>query len=150
MLQIPLQEVRIPATAATGRRAILQVQVRNRLGRWEPIDFLVDTGSSVTTIPMQLAAKHALMIPERSVEMPVRTIAGRIMQRRRTGLVVARLQGLHPQQFTWPCHFIEAPPGPANPALGLAGVLDDLRLTFDGDYQQTAPYGTLLIEPKRR
>jgi hypothetical protein len=126
---------------------VLRIQVRNRVGRWESIDFLVDTGSSVTTIPVLLASKHALLIPGRSVEIPVRTIAGRIMQRRRVGTVVARIPGLQPYQFTWPCHFIEAPQSPANAALGLAGVLDDLRLSFDGTYRDEAPYGTLTLEP---
>ena len=48
--------------------------------------------------------------------------------------------------FHWSCHFVEPPHAPYMALLGLDGVLNDLRLTFDGTYSLENPYGVLILE----
>ena len=62
---------------------------------------------------------------------------------------MARLPALDPTVYYFPCHFVGDPtPVPAAPRnlLGLAGVVDKLRITFDGTPQPGAKQGTFALE----
>jgi hypothetical protein len=48
--------------------------------------------------------------------------------------------------FYWDCHFVEPPHAPYMPLLGLEGVINDLRMIFDGTYSIECPYGQLVLE----
>jgi hypothetical protein len=52
-----------------------------------------------------------------------------------------------------PCYFVGDPDAPLDPnapapisLLGLSGVIDKLRLTFDGTSSLPAPHGNLIVE----
>jgi hypothetical protein len=57
-----------------------------------------------------------------------------------------RVPGLEGREFIWPCHFVEPQGRPPAAALGLAGVIQDLRIIFDGTYALEARYGWLVLE----
>jgi hypothetical protein len=59
------------------------------------------------------------------------------------------MPGLHGWTFDWPCHFVAHQGPPPKAVLGLAGVLDDLRIILDGTYALEAPYGWLILERRR-
>jgi len=147
MVRVPLKGVRIPGISRAGAKALLAVLVLSRLRTWEPLEFVMDTGSAVTTVPMSMALEKRLEVPSRSLEVEVSTASGLVKQRRRPGQLTVRIAGLEPREFNWPCHFVEHEGPPPKPALGLAGVLEDLRLIVDGAYREDAPHGTLTLEP---
>ena len=67
----------------------------------------------------------------------------------RAGLLRARIVGLDPTEYTFPCYFLGDPnvssPDPRF-LLGLTGVINQVRLTFDGTYTLAAPDGRLIVE----
>jgi hypothetical protein len=149
MLRVPLQAVRIPATGETAVKPFLRLLVHTGQGDFTPLRFLVDSGSSLTTIAVSRANTLGLIVPEKVVTLNVQTAVGRIQQRRRPGRITARVPGLPGRQFFWPCHFVEDAGGsPPISALSLTGVIDDLRITFDGSYSLEARYGWMLLEPR--
>jgi hypothetical protein len=50
--------------------------------------------------------------------------------------------------YLFPCYFLGDPDTSiaAQNLLGLSGVIDQIRLTFDGTNSVTAPYGVLVVE----
>jgi hypothetical protein len=148
MLVIPLEDVRDPVLGLMGYRARTTLSVRTRTGRFDQIIFHIDPGASITTIAVSQAATLGLVVPERSVELVVNTAVGRVRQRRRPGFIYVRIPGFPGRTFQWPCHFVEHTGPPPKTALGLAGVLNDLHLIYDGNYRSAAPHGTLTLEPR--
>jgi hypothetical protein len=67
-------------------------------------------------------------------------------QRVRLGKIGVRVPELTSRMFHWNCHFVEPPHAPHMALLGLEGVLNDLRLIFDGTYSLENPYGVLILE----
>jgi hypothetical protein len=65
-------------------------------------------------------------------------------------LLRARVVGMDPTDFVFPCYFLGDPSVPPPPQarnlLGLTGVINQIRLTFDGTYSLVAPYGLLIVE----
>jgi len=53
-------------------------------------------------------------------------------------------------EYIFPCYFLgdpdRTPPLTARNLLGLSGVIDQIRLTFDGKSSPGAPYGVLVVE----
>jgi hypothetical protein len=143
---VPLISARVQATGEITVKAVLPLLVRTARGRFKPLDFLVDTGSSVTTIAVTKAERAGIVVPNKSLELDVQTGAGPLIQRRHPGHITVQVPGLEGWQFVWPCHFVEYEARPPIAALGLAGVLNDFRLTFDGSYALDAPYGWLILE----
>lgn len=149
VIRIPLQGSRIRATGETAVKAVLPISVKTQQGPFEPFEFLIDTGSSVSTIPLTVARRLHVLIPRRTITIEVQTAAGMVRQRRHPGQLVARVPGFEGKPFVWPCHFVDHPSAPPVCALGLAGVLNDLKITFDGTYALEAPYGWLVLERQR-
>ena len=85
-----------------------------------------------------------LPIPKR----PVRGLALHGQEVRR-GLLRTRISGLGATEYVFPCYFLGDPnapvPDPKN-LLGLTGVIDKIRLTFDGTPSGAAQYGLLIVE----
>src|SRR5688572_25203270 len=129
-VRLPLQRVPVPAMGDIGMKAIVEVEIRLPHGRFKTLQFLVDSGSSITTIPVPRAQGLGLMLPSRTHSVEIQSASGFIVQRRRPGRIKARIPGLGGTVFDWPCHFVEYDgTSPPISALGLAGVLNDLRLT---------------------
>jgi hypothetical protein len=146
-IRIPLQRVSVPAMGEIGMKAILEAEIRLPSGRFKMLQFLVDTGSTITTIPIARAQGLGLVVPTRTYRMAIQSASGVIVQQRRPGRISLRIPGLGETVFDWPYHFVEYEIAtPPISALGLAGLLNDLRLTFDGSYSLEARYGFLQIE----
>ncbi len=67
-------------------------------------------------------------------------------------MIRAQIPGLGNTEFVFPCYFIGDPLAPiptSNKApnlLGLSGVVDKVRITFDGEAKPAAPYGIVILE----
>ena len=146
-VRLPLQRVPVPTMGDIGMKTILKAELRLPNGRFKALQFLVDSGSSITTIPVPRAQGLGLALPSRVDSVEIQSAGGIILQRRRPGRIKLRIPGFNGIIFDWPCHFVEhESSSPPISALGLAGILNDLRLTFDGTYSLDARYGFLQIE----
>jgi hypothetical protein len=144
-VRIPLEAYRPPHVHFTLVRAVFTLFVRAANGDLWPMRFVLDTASAVTLIPVANAREAGLSIPYRPVEFTIQTASGESRQRRRPGRIQGEVPGLEGLVFDWPCHFVEQQDLVLN-VLGLAGVLDDLRITLDGRYSLEAPHGWLILE----
>jgi hypothetical protein len=68
----------------------------------------------------------------------------------RSGFLRARVVGMDPTEFVFPCYFLVdpnlAPHTQARNLLGLTGVVSQIRLTFDGRSSVHSPCGVLVVE----
>jgi hypothetical protein len=143
-LSIPLLDRTLHTTGDTVLHAELILEVKNHRGTWVPFDFVVDPGTEMTTMPASRARKRDLPIPKQ----PVPGLALHDQEVRR-GLLRARIPGLDATEYIFPCFFLGDPSAPiadAKNLLGLTGVIDQVRLTFDGTPTPTALYGVLIVE----
>ncbi len=95
-------------------------------------------------MPACEARRWDLPIPMR----PVRGLSLRGQEVRR-GVLRARIPGLDATEYVFPCYFLGDPYVPlADPKnlLGLTGVIDHVRLIFDGTKSLSAPNGILVVE----
>jgi hypothetical protein len=85
-----------------------------------------------------------LPIPRRS--MPRLVLYG---QEVRSGLLRARVVGMGPTEFIFPCYFLGdpdvPPPAQARNLLGLTGVINQICLAFDGRSSVRSPRGVLVV-----
>ena len=154
---VDADRVRIPLSVRsikTGAR-VIQARVTLLLQSSEPslvpVDFIVDPGCGITSMPRLVAEEHGIPIPARTTitKISVRSSTGSSVQRVRLGKIGVRVPGLSGRIFYWNCHFVEPPHAPYMSLLGLDGVLNDLRLIFDGTYSIENPYGQLVLELTR-
>jgi hypothetical protein len=144
-LEVPLIERKLRSTGDTLLRAELSLEIKSNQGLWESMTFLVDPGTEMTTMEAAEARKHDLPIPRKPV-------SGLIFkgQEVRAGLLRARVVGLDPIEYAFPCYFLGDPnrpqPAPARNLLGLTGVVNQIRLTFDGRPYPGARWGILVVE----
>jgi len=125
-------------------QAKLELEVKNNQGTWDALDFIVDPGTEMTTMQASRARKLDLPIPKR----PVRGLVLNGQEVRR-GLLRARIPGLDPTEYIFPCYFLGDPNVPIRDPknlLGLTGVIDKIRLIFDGTPSGAAQYGLLIVE----
>ena len=114
--------------------------VRSRYGDYAAIQFIVDTASDFTAIPIPQAQREGIAFPQSPAQ---RGTAGGLL-----GAVEKYLGALHVriagEEFDWPCDFLVLPPaGPESPAarqartapvLGRAGFLGAYAIGINGDY----------------
>ena len=58
---------------------------------------------------------------------------------------------MDPTEYVFPCYFVGDPNVPVTDPkylLGLTGVIDQIRLTFDGPSPPLAPHGILIVEKR--
>jgi hypothetical protein len=146
-LERPLVGRTLRTTGDVVLRAPLVLGLKTNGGTWYDATFLVDTGTKMTTVPAFDARAWDLPVPMRPV--PGLTLSG---QEVRAGLLRARVVGMDPTEYVFPCYFLGdpnlPPPAPAKNLLGLSGVISQLRLSFDGTSSLRAPWGVLVIEKK--
>jgi hypothetical protein len=143
-LQIPLHSRKLISTGDVVLHAELDLEVKTNRGTWETFPFTVDPGTEMTTMPAEEATSSDLPIPRR----PVRGLTFRGQEVRR-GLLRARIVGLDATEYVFPCYFLGDPDVPmADPKnlLGLTGVINQIRLTFDGTSSLAAQNGVLIVE----
>lgn len=113
-----------------------------------PVDFIVDPGCGVTSVLRILAEQLGILIPGRDTirKVEVRSSTGPGVQRVRPGKIGVRVPGLVRRILYGNCHFVEPPHVPYAALLGLADVLDDLRIIFDGTCSIDHPHGQVVFE----
>jgi hypothetical protein len=151
-LERPLVARMLPLTGDIALRAELTLRIQTTARTWEPVDFLVDSGTEMTTLPAARAKQ--LRIPFPQTPVPRLGITGRSAEVR-AGLIRARVEGMDPVEYVFPCYFIGDPDAPFDPQhppkfprslLGLTGVVDRIRILFDGTPTPAAPHGVVVVE----
>ncbi len=144
-LEVPLQHRMLQATGDTVLWADLFLSLKTNRGIWKQIRFRVDSGTEMTTMPAYDAKSLDLPIPKKPV--PRLVLYG---QEVRSGLLRARVVGMDPTEFVFPCYFLGAPdllpPAQARNLLGLTGVINQICLAFDGRSSVRSPRGVLVVE----
>lgn len=151
-LERPLLAKTIALTGDIALRAELTLGIKTNSQSWEPVIFLVDPGTEMTTLPAACAKQLGIPFPQKPV--PRLGVSGRSAQVR-AGLIRARVDGMHATEHIFPCYFIGDPNAPFDPnqppkfprnLLGLSGVVDKIRILFDGTPPVTAPHGHIVVE----
>jgi hypothetical protein len=151
-LEVPLKYRTLYANGDILLRAELRLLLNDNTGGWKAETFLVDSGTEMTTMPAALARQLALSVPQNAVRGAGHAQTGLEI---RSGILRAQVVGLDGTEYTFPCLFLGDPqvPVPTGPPaaiprklLGLPGVIDKLRLLFDGTPAPGAPYGHLVVE----
>jgi len=150
-LEVPLLGKTLRATGDILLRAELDLLIKTNAQTWEQVVFLVDSGSEMTTMPA--AQAHLLDIP-----LPVNPVPGLTHGQTglevRAGVIRAQVPGMDGTEYVFPCYFLGDPKkrgaqggtAPRN-LLGLTGVVDKVRLSFDGkSVSPAAPHGSLVVE----
>jgi hypothetical protein len=144
-LELPLIERKLQSTGDLLLRAELALEIKSNQGEWKSLTFLVDPGTEMTTMRASEARDRDLPIPRKPV--PGLTFKGEEV---RAGLLRARVTGMDPTEYVIPCYFVGdmnvAPPAQAKNLLGLTGVINQLRLSFDGRPYPGAQGGILVVE----
>jgi hypothetical protein len=145
--RIPL-EGRAIETGARVIQAKLKLLIQTSKPGFALVDFIVDPGCGITSLPRIVAEQRGIPVPSdvNIKTINIRTAAGSSKQRVRLGKIGVRVPALASRTFFWGCHFVEPPHSPHMALLGLKGVLNDLRLIFDGTYAIENPYGVLILE----
>lgn len=155
-LEVPLRGKVLPATGDLLLRAEIDLWLKNASGNWLLQTFRVDSGSDISSMPAYRAKALGLPMPQRGIITPLATPSGKQPTLVRSGLLRLRVEGLSQYEHVIPCHFRgdpDAPPPPGVTAnfprnlLGLAGVVDKLRFTYDGSLTSPiTPFGRLIVE----
>ena len=146
-LEVPLGYRTLRATGDTVLWADLILSLRAPIaGLGREVPFRVDSGTEMTTMPAYDAKSLDLPIPKKPV--PRLVLYG---QEVRSGLLRARVVGMDPTEFVFPCYFIGdpdlLPPTQARNLLGLTGVINQICLTFDGRSSKCcSPHDMLAVE----
>jgi hypothetical protein len=143
-VEIRLLSRRLKTTGDEVLHADLDLELKTNRNTWRRVTFLFDSGTEMTTMAAVEARKLDLPIPRR----PVRGLTFR-GQETRAGLLRARVVGLDPTEYLFPCYFLGDPnvphPDPRS-LLGLTGVINQVRVSFDGSPTPGAPDGRLIVE----
>ena len=135
-------------------RAELDLLLKDNHGNWHARTFRVDSASDMTTMPAHDARLLGLPIPAQPTSLRHEQTGLEI----RSGYLRCQVVGLDQTEYAFPCFFLGDPGLPPNPnappatlpryLLGLSGVINQVRLLFDGDPGPGAPYGCLIVEKK--
>lgn len=151
-LQVPLIGKTILTTGDTLLRGELDLLIKTNAQTWEQVVFLVDSGSEMTSMP----AAHAKLL---DLPMPINPVPGLTHAQTgleiRAGVIRVQVLGMDGTEYLFPCYFLGDPNRPISPVqspvvprhlLGLTGVIDKIRMSFDGKSSGAAPYGNLVVE----
>ncbi len=154
-IQVPLLGRIVQATGDILVRAELRLLLKDRNGIWKPVKFLADSGAEMTTMPAVEARQINVPFPAAPVPGLVHNQTGMSI---RAGLIRVRVAGMDATEYIFPCYFLGDPNTPLalppqagnrpRTLLGVTGVIDKLRLCFDGDPGPLAPYGYMIVEKK--
>lgn len=150
-LVTPLLHRILWATGDSLLRAKLGLSLKTDKGIWVRENFLVDPGSELTTMPAREARQLGLPMPQRAAPGVRHHPTGLVI---RSGLLRVRIVGMDATEYVFPCLFLGDPDTPdpgrgvvaPGKLLGLSGVVDQLRLTFDGRPTPGALHGNLIVE----
>jgi hypothetical protein len=137
-LEIPLHHHVLWSTGDLVLRAYLDLLVKDSLGNWHRQTFRVDSASDMSTFPAYGAQQLGLALPQ----YPSPIVHEQTGLEVRSGYLPCRIAGMIPSDHIFPCFFLGDPNVPPDPntlparmpryLLGLSGVVDKVRCTFDG------------------
>ena len=149
-LEVPFQYRTLWATGDLLLRAELNLLLKDASRNWRSETFLVDSGSEMTTMPAYWAKQLGLPMPQQAAVGAVHTQTELSI---RPGYLRVLVVGMDATECVVPCFFLGDPAAPAGRAanaprklLGLSGVVDKLRISFDGAPTPSAPHGRLTLE----
>jgi hypothetical protein len=153
-LQQPLDHQILWSTGDLILRAELDLLLKDAHGNWHARTFRVDSASDMTTMPAHDARQLGLAIPGKAAPLKHEQTGLEV----RSGYLCCQVVGMDPSEYAFPCFFLGDPGLPPDPKappaalprylLGLSGVIDKVRITFDGDPGPGAPHGYLIVEKK--
>jgi hypothetical protein len=145
-LEVPLAFRKLRATGDLVVHAELVLVIKTDRGGWEPFPFLVDPGTEMTTMPAGEARHQNLPMPK----TPVSGLAFQGLEIR-AGLLRAQIPGMDATEYLFPCYFVGDPNTRqvrTRNLLGLTGVINQIRLIFDGTPSLVAQNGILVVEKR--
>ena len=145
-LTVPLKGQLFPGTSQVCLWADLPLFLRTTRNAFVARDFRVDTAAHISEVGDVWARQIFLPIHGPVVTWSVTTGSGTTQFTGQLGTICVRLPLWTGIEFERPCFFRHSRPANLPPQLGLAGVIDDIRLTVDGTASPTARYGSLTVE----
>ncbi len=153
-LAIPLRDKLLRATGDTLLRAELDLLVCDSSQKWFPLTFRVDSGTEMTSMVAAFAKARHLPYPKQAVAgVTMRMPSGQLTSEVRPGVLKVQVVGMDGTTYWFPCYFLGDPDAMLPPTvppdpnlLSLTGVIDKLRLYFDGTPATGAPHGNLIVE----
>ena len=151
-LEVPLLGKPVWATGDILLRAELDLLVKDNNGAWQAQIFRVDSGTETTSMPAALAWSLDLPMPRNA--LPGGLDVSGVNQEVRSGLLRVQVTGMDATEYVVPCYFIgdsDAPYDPNQPPtllrslLGLTGVVDKIRVLFDGTASSDFPHGRMVV-----
>jgi hypothetical protein len=150
-LDVPLLGRRLLATGDVVLRAEIQLSLRDRNNQFSIHTFLVDSGAEMSTMPACVA--HRLDIPIPASPSPNLRHSSSGLEVR-AGVIRAQVVGLGTGEYVFPCYFLgdlmtsvgQLPPDLARNFLGLTGVIDKIKITFDGTPTLGCPFGSVSVD----
>jgi hypothetical protein len=147
----PLRELRNTDTRITGYQPALWVSVLRPPLPPRREQFSLDSGAFVSVLSVARAEELQLPIPGPEAEIVLAyqsaDTAAPVRCRIRPGRLHIQIPEIRDEPFDWPCYFRPDLPRTVPPLLGLAGVLEDLRITLDGVRSRRGIFfGYLLLE----
>jgi hypothetical protein len=152
-LAVPLIGKTLRATGDVLLRAELDLFIKTDAQTWEQVVFLVDPGSEMTTMPAAGAKMLHIPIPANPVVGLHHAQTGLEI---RAGVIRVQVAGMDSTEYAFPCYFVGDPNHPVSAAhaatvprslLGITGVVDKVRISFDGKLVGVAaPHGHLIVE----
>jgi hypothetical protein len=153
-LQQPLDYLILWSTGDLILRGELNLLLKDNKGNWHARSFRVDSASDMTTMPAHDAYKLGLPIPPNPSPLKHEQTGLEI----RSGYLRCQVVGMEQTEYAFPCFFLGDPalsPDPNSPPatlprhlLGLSGVIDQVRISFDGEPVSGAPHGNIIVEKK--
>lgn len=153
-LVVPLHHHILWATGDLVLRARLVLRLKDGTGGWHRVRFRVDSASDLTTMSAFLATQMGLPIPKQASPAVKHEQTGLEI---RSGYLRAQIVGMDQTEYAFPCFFLGDPAKPPNlnapkamrprNLLGLSGVVNQVRITFEGTpLPPTAPHGVMIVE----
>jgi hypothetical protein len=143
-LEVPLTYRRLRTTGDVVVHAELALAIKTDRGNWETVTFLIDSGTEMTTMPAADAKNRGLPLPRR----PVSGLTFQGLEVR-SGFLRAQIPAMDATEYVFPCYFLGDPNSAAvrpRSLLGLTGVINQIRLVFDGTPTPVAQRGVLVVE----
>jgi hypothetical protein len=115
--------------------AEVTVSVRTRYGTFAPLRFVVDTGATLSAVPIPLARDDGIPFDRSpAAQGTARGLVGSVERFR--GAIHLRMFG---EEFHWPCDFLDVPAGPIRPyaVLGRTGLISAFKVCI------TEPFVTI-------
>ena len=153
-LQKPINERVLWSTGDLILWAELDLLLKDSFGNWQVQSFRVDSAADMTTLPAYDAMLMSIPMPQSPAQGVVHEPTGLPI---RSGFIRCKVVGLDQTEYAFPRFFLgepNLPPPPGTPPtrmprylLGLSGVVDKIRWTFDATPAGLqAPHGFLTVE----